>query len=329
MTSGMFHLPCAISIPHSASCPSKHLALGKSDPMLSLTTPAFLAQPLYLPLHGPWQSLSAVAFHTTHSIFTCVTHKHYPQLFLLLSIDCHLCSRHCRGCTTTSRDAHKLCNKVNQVCCSSCGHGLRKPLVKHWFCRYFFVSTKLRVQPLILPTIIRFSQDIKSIHCTISNNPLILALAHTETSILGNLLVVTRNSMDCSSFLARKKFKANIVPELLDLLPPNSSDDPHMNWSEFHLNSQFHLAAMWFRDLSMTRQPRAFSTTSLSLLVTSGPLKSRYSLQTSKERFWNPILPNHSTPNSTKIKPGQVCLWSLSWESQRTTWRLWQHTLQC
>ncbi len=75
------------------------------------------------------------------------------------------------------------------------------------------------IQPLLLPSIITTSDDTKLILGTTSNNPASLALASTNSLVLGNLLVSIPASTSCSSFYARKRFDASKVLELRQLLP--------------------------------------------------------------------------------------------------------------
>ncbi len=179
---------------------------------------------MHLPLCCPWWFLPVVAlsnnFYTnnlhltytpTHSCICC-----YP-------INCHVWLRgwlhhYLHGGSKVTQ------HKVNQICCTlvDADQGNIRP------------PPTLLAFSLILP-ILEFNSYsfLPSLTLKTSPKPFLEppqktspVLACTETLIIGNLLVVTTNSMDCRSFTAGKKFDATEVPELQDILPPNNSEDP-------------------------------------------------------------------------------------------------------
>ncbi len=76
-----------------------------------------------------------------------------------------------------------------------------------------FFMAQNRIQPLLLPNIIIFLDGSMTVLGTISNNPATLTLTWVDRAILGNLIVIMPNALDCGSFITGKKFEANEIPE--------------------------------------------------------------------------------------------------------------------
>ncbi len=131
------------------------------------------------------------------------------------------------GCITTSRDTLKLCDtKLTKFVGSLPYNNRGNLIVSTNFAGFIFVMARNRIQPLLLPIIIALPDGSMSVTGTTSNIPTTPTVAWVDCAILGNLIVVMPNALDCGSFIAEKKFEADEIPEIQTLLPTNDSDDP-------------------------------------------------------------------------------------------------------
>ncbi len=80
------------------------------------------------------------------------------------------------------------------------------------FAGTLFVTTRMTVQLLLLPTLVNQPNVTQTILKTTYNLTFKVNLAFTTSSILGNLLIAIPDSLDCDCFSAGNKFYAAKVP---------------------------------------------------------------------------------------------------------------------